>query len=119
MPTSILISKFYHQLLLASQALERLTDWFRILESAHQLADVLLLSSQCTMCLDVARFQNGLAEVFVEWQRQQIGFTKRDEFLSEFLQCQVRAFSRAFAGLYIIHRLKYLPRFDRYPGAGV
>ena len=119
MPTSILIAKFYHQLSPASQALNRLTDWFRIVESAHQLTDVLLLSSQCTMCLDVARFHDGLEEVFVEWQREQVGFTKRDEFLSKFLQCQIRAFSRAFAGLCIIHRLKYLPRFDRYPGAGV
>jgi len=69
--------------------------------------------------LTVRRFPLSLEEVFVEWHRQQIGFTKHDEFFSEFLQCQVCAFSRAFAGLYIVHRLKYLPQSGRDPGAGV
>jgi len=119
MPTSILISKFYHYLLFAAQSLERLADRFRVVERPHQFADVLLLSSQCTVCLDVARFHNSLEKVFIKWHRQQVGLPKRDELLTEFLQRQVRAFSRAFTGLCIVHRLQYLPRFAAIPGAGV
>lgn len=67
MPTSILISKFYHSHLLTAQALERCADRLRI-EVSHNLADVLFLSPQCTMCLHTTCFQYGLVKIFFQWQ---------------------------------------------------
>jgi hypothetical protein len=102
MPTSIFIWKFYHSHLSAAQVLKRCADGFRV-DVPHDLADVLLLASHCTVRLDTARFHNGLKQVFVERQRSQVPFAKRNQLLAEFLSGQMLAFPRAFAGLCIVH----------------
>ncbi len=90
-----------------------------ILKGAHQLADVLLLPPQCTVRFDLARLQTASRRSSSSGMRPQVGLTKRDEFLAEFLQGEVFTLSLAFTGLCIVHRLKYLPRSAAIPGPGV
>jgi len=82
----------------------------------HYLSDVLLLSTQCTMCLDASCVQNGFEKFLFKRQGLQITGAKRDELLPEFLQRQILTFSRAFAGLCIVHRLKYLSLLAPFRG---
>ena len=56
-PTSILISKFYHSQCSAAQAVQRGANRIRI-DLAHDLADILFLSTQRTVRLDLARFED-------------------------------------------------------------
>jgi len=96
MPTSILIAKFYHQL--TAQLCHFRTEWFRV-DVAHQLADVLFLPAQCAVCLDLSSFHDGFEQALIKRQTVQFGLFERNEFLAQFLQRQILAFSCAFAGL--------------------
>ena len=81
-------------------------DRLRI-DATHQFADVLFLSPERTAFLHALGVQNGVEQILVEVHGLQIRFLQGDEFLPEFLACKVLAFSRAFAGLCFVHRLKY------------
>ena len=65
----------------------------------HQLAYVLLLPAQRAVRFDRAGFLYGLQQVFVEIQLLEVRFLEADKLLSQFLQRQIFALLRAFAGL--------------------
>jgi len=51
------------------------------------------------MRLDGACFLHCLEQIVFQWELPEIAFLEADEFLAEFLPCQVFALLRAFAGL--------------------
>ena len=121
MPTSILIAEFYHYrcfFLFAPQASEGRLDGLGI-DAAHQLADVLLLAAQSAPFRDSLGLEHRLEQCLIEVHCPKIILLQRNERFAELLPRQVVAFPFAFTGLCIIHRLKYLPRPARDPGAGV
>lgn len=65
----------------------------------HQLANVLLLPAQRAVRFDRPGFPYCLQQVFVEIQLLEVRCFETDELFSQFLQCQVFALLRAFAGL--------------------
>jgi len=66
---------------------------------AHQLADVLFLPAQCAVRFHLFRFQNRFAKIVIDRQAVEIGLSQRNQFLAQFLQGDILAFSCAFAGL--------------------
>jgi len=67
--------------------------------AAHDFANVLFLPAKRAVRFDFMSVEHGFQQLFVESNLPQVGFPQCDQLLAEFLQCQILAFSRAFAGL--------------------
>ena len=98
MPISIFISKYYHSQSLASQLCQRDSQWFRV-DVAHQFSYVLFLPPQRAVRFHLARFHDGLQQIFIERQAFEIGELQCNKLFAQFLQRDIFAFSCAFAGL--------------------
>lgn len=72
-PTSILISKFYHSQCSAAQAEQRGANWIRI-DLAHDPADILFLPTQCTVRFDLAGFEDCVEQVLIEIHTEEVRF---------------------------------------------
>ena len=97
MPTSILIVKVYHYCRLAAQPRQCGTDGCRV-DVTHQLADVLLLSTQRTVRFDAVRLKHGIEQFIIQLHAQQVGLLEREQLFTQLLQGDVFSLSCTFAG---------------------
>ena len=65
----------------------------------HQLTYVLLLPAQRAVRFDRAGLLHRLQQIVVELESLEVRFLEADKLLSQFLQRQIFALLRAFAGL--------------------
>ena len=98
MPTSEFIAEVYHPRCLLAEACHRRSNRLGI-STSHEFANVLLLSAQRAVRLDLTRIQDGFEQVFIEPDLTQLDFPQGNELLTEFLQREELAFQCAFAGL--------------------
>ena len=98
MPTSVLIAKFYHPESSIAESRYGPANGVRI-NVAHQLADILFLSPQRAAGFNLLGLEHGLQQLVLEPEVPKFRFPEGDQFLAEFLQSDVLAFPRAFAGL--------------------
>ncbi len=77
---------------------KRCTDGLGV-DRAHQFAYQLFLAPQCAAGLDARCFAYGLAQSIVQGHSIKLFGAQFNQFFAQLLQCQVLAFSCAFAGL--------------------
>jgi len=97
-PTSIVIARYYHSRSSLAEARYCRADWLRI-DLPHDLADVLLLPTQCAARLDLLRVEYGFQQIFIEIHLAQIRRFQSNQVFAEFLQSQKLPFSCAFTRL--------------------
>jgi hypothetical protein len=69
------------------------------IDVAHEFSDQLLLAAQCAVSLDRPGVADCSVKSFIERKRCTFGLGQADQLLAKILQCELLAFSRAFAGL--------------------
>jgi hypothetical protein len=77
---------------------KRCTDGLGV-DRVHQFAYQLFLAPQCAAGLDARCFAYSLAQSIVQGHSIKLFGAQLNQFFAQLLQCQVLAFSRAFAGL--------------------
>ena len=86
---------------------------------AHQLANVLFLTAQRAVRFYLTRLQHCAAQVLFQRNCSEVLRFQGNQCLAEFLQRQVLAFPRTFAGLYFRHWLQYSPPIELNPVTAV
>jgi len=71
MPTSTVIARYYHPGELLAETFHRRAYGFRV-NTTHDFADVLLLSSQCAARLDLVCIEHGVQQIFIEIHPAQV-----------------------------------------------